>query len=487
MPSSSIEQTPAAKEEPTNAAAPAAPAAAADSPLEQPLASTTANLAPAPAPLVSAWGTSNKSNSPASIEKEKWPTGLDALNSSSSKQTTGAGAPAMPKLPAVVGGKKKWKPIEANIVFQSPNSNKKKSSNGSNNSNNKSSNNNSNNNKRKSQNNRNSEKSSSSKSSSSSNNTSSGLTSNNTGSKKSQQTDKKSSKSAGDNELAEATSSLKITQEEEKSIPPEMKTSSNEQEISNGQTQPTSASSSSSSESNSSNDTPRQASHFSIDNNNKPLKQKRFQHRNSEPFHQQNYKQQNHRHYNNNKTYNNNGFRHSIAGGYVNYAPYLPQPIGFLPGSGQPIFTASPAFNPNSGTAPLNLDPAAQQGFIAPPVFYPQFVNEDPITLVSNQVDYYFSDGNLVKDEYLRKQMNSKGFVPLTKLIEFKRLNLLTGGDLNLLKTVILSNPKLEFANDKVRLKEKWELWILPFDLRHDTGKVEEDEQNAEAGKDTEQ
>lgn len=53
----------------------------------------------------------------------------------------------------------------------------------------------------------------------------------------------------------------------------------------------------------------------------------------------------------------------------------------------------------------------------------------DPASLkqsIQGQVEYYFSTNNLVKDTFLRSNMDEQGFIPLSLLMGFKRLSMLT-------------------------------------------------------------
>lgn len=45
---------------------------------------------------------------------------------------------------------------------------------------------------------------------------------------------------------------------------------------------------------------------------------------------------------------------------------------------------------------------------------------------IRNQIEYYFSEENLVKDFYMRRRMDSKGYVPLTLVAGFHRVQSLT-------------------------------------------------------------
>ncbi|KAL8691581.1 MAG: hypothetical protein Q9218_003225 [Villophora microphyllina] len=78
---------------------------------------------------------------------------------------------------------------------------------------------------------------------------------------------------------------------------------------------------------------------------------------------------------------------------------------------------------------------------------------------------YYFSVDNLCKDLYLRKHMDSQGFVFLSVLAKFNRIRQLTQ-DLDLIRYVCLHSPDIEFRTgsdgyDRLRKREGWEQWVL--------------------------
>ncbi|KAI1107676.1 hypothetical protein F4804DRAFT_329085 [Jackrogersella minutella] len=100
----------------------------------------------------------------------------------------------------------------------------------------------------------------------------------------------------------------------------------------------------------------------------------------------------------------------------------------------------------------------------------------DPNHLLSgvlSQVEYYFSIDNLCKDWYLRKFMDSQGFVPLNVIAGFKRMQEIAT-DFQLIRIACDSSPHIEYivteqGQDKVRRREQWEPWVLAMDVRHPT------------------
>jgi la-related protein 1 len=84
--------------------------------------------------------------------------------------------------------------------------------------------------------------------------------------------------------------------------------------------------------------------------------------------------------------------------------------------------------------------------------------------------EYYFSLENLLKDMYLRKQMDSQGFVFLNTIAGFNRIKHLTT-DLEMIKLVCHQSKNIEVRTgndrkDRLRLRKGWEQWVLPMAQR---------------------
>ncbi|KAI5200172.1 hypothetical protein AUEXF2481DRAFT_764 [Aureobasidium subglaciale EXF-2481] len=108
-------------------------------------------------------------------------------------------------------------------------------------------------------------------------------------------------------------------------------------------------------------------------------------------------------------------------------------------------------------------------GGYAPPVpaYQPGVEQMYLVPMISQQIEYYFSLDNLVKDTFFRKHMDSQGFVFLTFVADFNRLKSLTT-DYELLKYVCLNSPNIELrtgqdGKDRLRKAGDWEMWILPM------------------------
>lgn len=92
------------------------------------------------------------------------------------------------------------------------------------------------------------------------------------------------------------------------------------------------------------------------------------------------------------------------------------------------------------------------------------------LNMLSMQLEYYFSVDNMCKDMFLRKQMDSQGFVPLNVLASFKRVKSLTE-DFELLRHVARQLRNVEYQTgedgvDRLRPREKWQQWVLPVEQR---------------------
>ncbi|KAI5640397.1 hypothetical protein M9H77_00183 [Catharanthus roseus] len=55
-----------------------------------------------------------------------------------------------------------------------------------------------------------------------------------------------------------------------------------------------------------------------------------------------------------------------------------------------------------------------------PPVFF-SVIDPSLPALIVKQIDYYFSDANLIKDDYLRSNMDDQGWVPISLIASFPR------------------------------------------------------------------
>ena len=102
---------------------------------------------------------------------------------------------------------------------------------------------------------------------------------------------------------------------------------------------------------------------------------------------------------------------------------------------------------------------------------YQQYMEPMPLmSMLSMQLEYYFSVDNLCKDLFLRKHMDSQGFVLLGFIAGFKRVKNLTE-DLELLRYVARQLRNVEYLAggdgfDRLRPRERWAQWVLPMESR---------------------
>ncbi|ESW28188.1 hypothetical protein PHAVU_003G266200 [Phaseolus vulgaris] len=82
-------------------------------------------------------------------------------------------------------------------------------------------------------------------------------------------------------------------------------------------------------------------------------------------------------------------------------------------------------------------------------------------TKIVNQIDYYFSNDNLVKDIYLRRNMDDQGWVPINLISNFKKVKYLTENIQTVIDAVRASSV-VEIQGDKVRKRNDWRRWIMP-------------------------
>ncbi|KAL0121680.1 hypothetical protein PUN28_006877 [Cardiocondyla obscurior] len=77
---------------------------------------------------------------------------------------------------------------------------------------------------------------------------------------------------------------------------------------------------------------------------------------------------------------------------------------------------------------------------------------------IRKQIEYYFSEENLVKDFFLRRKMNAQGFLPLTLIASFQRVQSLTM-DIDLVIDAVLESDKLELLEleDGYKIRTRFE------------------------------
>lgn len=102
--------------------------------------------------------------------------------------------------------------------------------------------------------------------------------------------------------------------------------------------------------------------------------------------------------------------------------------------------------------------------------YSPYMEQQVTMDMISMQLEYYFSIDNLLKDMFLRRNMDSKGFVLLEVITNFNRMRPYST-DKDLLRTVCLNSEAIEIVigedgKDRLRRREGWEQFLLPMDQR---------------------
>ena len=103
----------------------------------------------------------------------------------------------------------------------------------------------------------------------------------------------------------------------------------------------------------------------------------------------------------------------------------------------------------------------------------------DPeIGRVQTQIEYYFSVDNLCKDRWLRRNMDSQGYVLLPVITNFRRMKEMTT-DYDMIRAACEESREVElvFSDDgldRVRRATGWESWVI-----QDLNDREESAQNA--------
>lgn len=147
----------------------------------------------------------------------------------------------------------------------------------------------------------------------------------------------------------------------------------------------------------------------------------------------------------------------------------------------------APAFNPRFN----HPNSYVQQSAVSPSYFivprenlqdqpasqdeYPQHVNyptavyaaanhqqEQRIRNIRHQLEYYFSDGNLLKDLFLRAQMNRSGYVAVHVLAEFNRVKQFTDSYAEIVTAAKHSSQLKVWGRGWIRQRHGWRRWLMP-------------------------
>ncbi|XP_037551105.1 la-related protein 1B isoform X2 [Nematolebias whitei] len=80
---------------------------------------------------------------------------------------------------------------------------------------------------------------------------------------------------------------------------------------------------------------------------------------------------------------------------------------------------------------------------------------------IKRQIEYYFSIHNLERDFFLRRKMDAQGFLPVSLIAGFHRVQALTT-DISLIIEALKNSTEVEVVDDKIRCKTNPESWPIP-------------------------
>ncbi|KAH6660240.1 hypothetical protein BKA67DRAFT_45456 [Truncatella angustata] len=126
----------------------------------------------------------------------------------------------------------------------------------------------------------------------------------------------------------------------------------------------------------------------------------------------------------------------------------------------------------NAQTPPTwNMDPSLQS--MPPMAHQPYFYEQNILSLLQKQLAYYFSINNLLKDSFLRRCMDSQGYVFLDVILSFQRIQQLTS-DVNMVRMACMECVEIELVTgqedhrDRMRRVQGWEEFVYPKGSRND-------------------
>ncbi|KAJ2915136.1 hypothetical protein MD484_g5277, partial [Candolleomyces efflorescens] len=126
-----------------------------------------------------------------------------------------------------------------------------------------------------------------------------------------------------------------------------------------------------------------------------------------------------------------------------NLLPHPPPAISGLPSAVSPTTSANPA------EPPVPMPMTAIRFPLDPTRYY-----------LLGQLEYYLSPQNMAMDFFLRKQMDSRGWIPISLIASFNRVRRLTP-EINLVRDVLFLSSMVQVRDDHVRMGG-WERFVLP-------------------------
>ncbi|KAK4360504.1 hypothetical protein RND71_019456 [Anisodus tanguticus] len=155
-----------------------------------------------------------------------------------------------------------------------------------------------------------------------------------------------------------------------------------------------------------------------------------------------------------------------FMGGPPHTPPFIPTPpMHMQPFRSPMVYSEVPPVFYFPGTFPDSLRvPMLSPG---PPVFF-HVLDTQLHTRIVNQIDYYFSNENLIKDTFLRQNMDEHGWVPITLIAGFKKVIELTD-NIQLILNAVRSSTVVEVQGEKIRRRNDWFNWLMPPSVQNST------------------
>lgn len=141
------------------------------------------------------------------------------------------------------------------------------------------------------------------------------------------------------------------------------------------------------------------------------------------------------------------------------------RPVSLSNGFKGPSSTPKMHQHPQSASSDFGQYPAFGQAPYPPqldPANYFQVIHQT----LKKQMEYYFSEDNLVKDGYLRAHMDAQGFVPLDVVAGFRRVTTIAGNQpRDFLRQACADSQEIDFVlgdghKELVRVRDNWRKWV---------------------------
>ncbi|XP_042042405.1 la-related protein 1B-like [Salvia splendens] len=151
------------------------------------------------------------------------------------------------------------------------------------------------------------------------------------------------------------------------------------------------------------------------------------------------------------------GSRPFVRGPAPNW-PFVPPPVVMRPFVNPMVYHEMPQvfFVPGPHLDSPRPPPMVSYSPLLFPVPDPHLLNK-----ILNQINYYFSNENLVKDIHLRKNMDREGWVSVHLIAGFNKVRQLTN-NIHLILDALQASHIIEVLGDKVRRRGDWLKWLMP-------------------------